>query len=675
MSETRDPSPSTCLPMTRSEMDARGWDALDVLLVTGDAYVDHPAFGIAIIGRVLEAAGYRVGIVSRPDWKAPDGRLTDMGRPRLFAGVSSGCVDSMLSLYTAARRPRRDDPYAPGGEAGGLPRRAVIVYANLVRQAFPGLPVVIGGVEASLRRLAHYDYWSDSVRRSILFDAKADLLVHGMGEQSIVEIARRLDQGLPLDDIAGTARAVRAEDLPADAVRLPSFDQVRDDKAAFMDATKTMDANTNPLCADALAQEQTAGRYCLVHPPAPPLATAQMDAVYDLPFTRRAHPSYEQPIPALEPVRFSITVVRGCFGGCAFCSLGLHQGKIIQSRSQESVLREARRLTADPDFRGTITDLGGPTANMYMLGCRSDEAARRCRRPSCLAPSLCGNLQTNHRQQIELLRAVQALPGVRHVFISSGVRHDLALMDLRYLEALVKHHVSGHLKIAPEHVLDQVLTQMRKPPVATYDAFREHFERLSRQVGKQQYLLPYLMAGHPGMDAEAMKELEIQLRQRNMWAEQAQEFLPSPMTMSTAMYHTGLDPATGRPLSVPRSDRQRREEKDLLTRAPGRQGGGGPSTPARAEDRTRSASSRPPRPTRPAGDATRSPEGRGRPTEAEGRGRPTEAEGRRRPTEAEGRGPSRPSRGSGATRRTDEKPLHPPRGGRKIGRKQRRKRQ
>mgnify|MGYP000094313889 CR=1 FL=1 len=551
--------------MTRDEMAARGWEELDVLLVSGDAYVDHPSFGVALLARLLEAEGYRVGVVAQPRWDSTDD-VARMGRPRLFAGVTAGAVDSMLARYTAARKTRRDDPYSPAGRAGMRPTRATIVYTNLVQRAFPGLPVVIGGLEASLRRLAHYDYWDNAVRRSLLLDSKASLLVYGMAERQIVEIARRLRAGESLSGIRGAAQiAPHAEALPAGAVRLPSFEQVASDKRAFMEMTREAERQANPCCAAPLAQAH-GGRWLVVHPPAEPLSTAEMDRLYELPFARRAHPFYREPIPALDPVEFSITVVRGCFGGCAFCTLGLHQGKIIQSRSEASVLREARALIASPRFRGTITDLGGPTANMYALGCANPAAQRLCRRPSCLWPDVCRNLGADHGAQIRLLRAVRRLPGVKHVFISSGVRHDLALLDLQYVEELVAHHVSGHLKVAPEHVSEDVLRLMRKPSFERYDEFQRHFDRVSQRARKKQYLLPYLIAGHPGASAESAQELAQELRRRGLRVEQAQEFLPIPMTVSTAQYYTGLNPETLEPIPVPQAAAARRE-KNVITKA------------------------------------------------------------------------------------------------------------
>lgn len=549
--------------MTRDEMERRGWDAVDVLFITGDAYVDHPAFGVALLARLLEDEGYRVGVVAQPDWKSPDD-VARLGRPRLFVGVTAGCVDSMIANYTAARRLRRDDSYSPDGRAGLRPNRATIVYSNLARQAFPGIPVVLGGLEASLRRLAHYDYWSDSVRRSVLFDSKASLLVHGMGERQVVEIARVVDAGESLSGIRGTAEAIRPDDIPDDAVRLPSFEEVKDDKRAFMEMAVEAERQMNACCASPLVQAH-GDRLALVHPPAAPLSTEEMDRLYDLPFTRGPHPTYDNPIPGIKTVENSIAVVRGCFGGCAFCALGVHQGKTIQSRSEASVIREATALTKSKSFRGTISDLGGPTANMYMLGCGNPEAEKACRRPSCLTPTVCQNLKTDHSAQIRLLRAVRNLPGVKHVFIGSGVRHDLAMLDLDYVEELVAHHVSGQLKVAPEHAAPDVLRLMRKPSFDSYDAFKKRFDEASRRAGKEQYLIPYLIAGHPGADGKAVGELKETLAKRRLRVDQAQEFIPAPMTMSTAQYYTGLDPKTMEPIHVPKRDRDRRAEKDVIT--------------------------------------------------------------------------------------------------------------
>ncbi len=549
--------------MSRAEMAKRGWDELDVLFVSGDAYIDHPAFGVPLLARLLEAEGYRVGILAQPDWKNREA-FQAMGRPRLFAAVSSGAMDSMVNHYTAARKIRRNDAYTPGGKSGARPNRAVIAYTAALKGAFKGLPVVIGGIEASLRRLAHYDYWDDAVRRSVLIDSKADLLIYGMGERPLLEIARRCADGetpAAMTEVPGTARVT--SHLPEGALELPSFDEVSSDRGAYGLAFRLASQEINPHSARTLAQEH-AGRWVVVHPPALPLSSEELDRIYALPFTRRSHPSYAEPIPALEQVRFSITTHRGCFGGCAFCAITHHQGKTIQSRSEESVLAEAESFVQDPRFRGTISDVGGPTANMYGLSCSSDEARARCRRPGCLYPTPCKHLATSGRRAARLLNALKRSPGVRHVFVASGVRYDLLEHQQEYFEALLAHHVGGLLKVAPESVSEKVTRVMRKPGPAAFEAFLHLFRAESRRLGRRQGIVPYFISAHPGCTLEDMVEVALFLRRNDLRVEQVQEFTPTPGTLATCIYHTGRDPFTGEALHVPRSEREKRLQKALL---------------------------------------------------------------------------------------------------------------
>ncbi len=545
------------LPMSKKEMAGLGWDRCDVILVTGDAYVDHPSFGTAVIGRWLERHGYRVGVIAQPDWRTPE-PFAALGAPRLFFGVTSGNIDSMLHHYTANRKLRRDDPYSPGGRHGLRPNRAVIAYCNRLRQSFPGAPLVIGGIEASLRRLAHYDYWDDAVRRSVLFDSKADLLVYGMGERQVLEIAGRAAAGegvAGMVDIRGTAAVLDGKDF--ESLRrsgrkfreLPSYEEVGGSAEAFNLAARTALLEADPVSGKALVQKH-GDRFLLANPPSKPLSTAELDAVHDLPYQRRAHPSYREPVPALETVKWSIISHRGCYGGCSFCTLYFHQGPVVQSRSINSIVREAERLASSPGFRGTITDIGGPTANMYGTGCGSHPRKKGCRRRSCLAPEPCPNLNAGQSQSLRLWRAVAKVPGVRRVLVASGVRHDLALMDGRYLRELVREHTGGHLKVAPEHSSARVLRLMSKPDFAVFLEFLGEFRRLS---AREQYLVPYLISSHPGCTLEDMRELRSLLARHRLAVEQVQDFIPLPMTLSAAMYRTGADPFTGEDVFVERS--------------------------------------------------------------------------------------------------------------------------
>ena len=510
------PSVRPPLPMTRAEMDSRGWDAVDIVLVSGDAYVDHPAFAMGILGRVLEAAGYRVAILAQPDWRSAEPWRT-FGRPRLFFGISAGNMDSMINHYTANKKVRNDDAYSPGGRIGLRPDRATMPYCQRAREAFPGVPVIAGGVEASLRRLAHYDYWSDTVKRSIVLDAKADLVAFGMGEQAIIEIARRLAAGetvRDLRDLRGIAYALGARETPpADAIVLPSYDDVKTDKYAFAKATRIIHQETNPLNAKALVQFHDR-QAVVANPPRLPISQDDMDRIYGLPYTRRSHPSYgSEKIPAFETVKDSVTIMRGCFGGCTFCSITAHQGRIIQSRSQESILGELKQMGQDPDFSGIVSDIGGPTANMYQMKCTKPEVEAVCKRLSCVHPKVCKLLGTDHGPLVTLMKESREVPGIRKVLVASGIRTDLAQLSPEYMEQLAAHHVGGHLKVAPEHADSDVLKRMKKPEIADFGGFADQFKRASTEAGKpKQYLVPYFIASHPGSDLHAMIDLALFLK-------------------------------------------------------------------------------------------------------------------------------------------------------------------
>lgn len=554
------------LPLSRQEADDLGIDQFDIILISGDAYVDHPAFGTAIIGRALWDAGYTVGIVAQPDWKKDDDFLS-LGGPRLFFGVSSGNVDSLVDNYTPNLKRRSDDVYSPGG----LPRRpdrATIVYADRVHALFPGIPIILGGIEASLRRFAHYDYWSDSVRQSILADAPADMIVFGMGERPLNDVAKRLDMGesiREIGDVPGTAVKMsvgswRSSDQSR-YLAIPGYPEVSKDKRLYAEAFRLHYQEQDPFHGQTVVQPHPK-TVVVQNKPAMPLSTEDLDHIYELPYTRQAHPSYKKPVPALEPVKFSITSHRGCFGSCSFCALTHHQGRIIQSRSIESLVREAARLTRMLDFRGTIQDIGGPTANMYGLGCKLWAKQGACKDKLCSAD--CPSMNADHKKQIEMLRKIRALPGVKHVFIGSGIRHDLAMADSSgYLRELCAHHVSGHLKIAPEHISPRVTACMHKPPVDVLEAFRKEFDACNRDLKREQYILPYLMSGHPGCTIQDMVELAEYLRDNHLYTEQVQDFTPTPMTISTAMYYTGLDPFTMKEVHVPKG-REKKIQRALL---------------------------------------------------------------------------------------------------------------
>lgn len=567
------------LPTTREEMLARGWDELDVLIVTGDAYVDHPAFGPVLIARFLEGRGYRVGVIAQPRWDTPSD-IARMGRPRLYVGVSAGNLDSMLNKLTAQKKVRSEDQYSPGGRANLRPNRASIVYANLCRQAFPGVPVVLGGIEASLRRIAHYDYWSDRVRRSILLDAKADLLVFGMGERPAWEIARRLAAGErveDLTDIRGTAHVKKNrrawEPVAADASRfvrdrkvvvLPSYEEVLADKEAFARMSRAFQYETNPHNGRPLLQPH-GDEAVYFNSPALPLAEEEMDGLYDLPFVRAPHPSYAgERIPAFDTVKHSIVTMRGCFGGCTFCSITEHEGRVIQSRSEASVLREVRELSRTPGWSGVLTDLGGPTANMYKMACKDERTESACRRLSCVHPGICENLVTDHGPLLSLMRAVRGAEGIKRVFIASGVRYDLAGRSPEFIKELAEHHTGGQLSVAPEHNNPRVLDKMKKPGIETYERFAQAFCQASEEVGKEQYLVPYFITGHPGSTLKDTVDLALYLKKNGMRPRQVQDFIPTPMAVATTMFYTGLDPMTNEPVYTARELREKRMMKALV---------------------------------------------------------------------------------------------------------------
>ncbi len=552
------------LPMTPEE--AR--EPLDVVLITGDAYVDHPAWGVAAIGRWLQDHGFSVGIIAQPDWTDVEA-FRVLGRPRLFFGVTAGNMDTMVNRYTASRRIRAKDAYAPGGRAGLRPDRATIPYTGRARQAYPGVPVVVGGVEASLRRLVHYDFWQDRLRGSILLDAKADLLVHGMGERTILEIAHRLRAGRSIRecrDLPGTACALGAKDpVPVGdhVVELPSLEACRSDSRLLNRVTLLMYRESNPHCGRILTQRH-GSRVVVANPPAVPLETAELDRLHELPFTWRAHPCYREPIPALASIAGSVTVNRGCSGGCSFCALTIHQGKDVTSRSTESVLRELRSMKKRPGFKGIVTDLGGPTANMFHMKCTSEAANRLCRRVSCLHPVRCKHYGTDHAPYLSLLRQARSLPGIRRVFVNSGIRYDLADLDDEFVEELAAHHVQGQLSVAPEHAAAGALQQMRKPDIRYFTRFMERFEAANRKAGKDQYLVPYFQCAHPGVGPEETIELALYMKRHGLRPRQVQMFMPTPATLATAMFVTGIDPYTKRPVQVARGGRERSRQRALL---------------------------------------------------------------------------------------------------------------
>ena len=566
------------LVASAEEITAAGWDQPDIVLVSGDAVVDHPSFAAAILARSLLAEGFRVAILSQPDWRSAD-PWRAMGRPRLFYGVSAGNMDSMINHYTANRKRRNADAYSPGGRIGLRPDRPTAVYAQRCREAFKGVPVVAGGVEASLRRIAHFDYWSDKVMPSILVPSKADLLVFGMGESAALEIARRLDAGetiRDLRDLRGVAYLLgRNEELADHAfegasdgrtLELPSFETIREDRVAFARMTRVFHEETNPLNARRLVQAH-GDRRVVLNPPGLPLSTEVLDALHELPYTRAPHSRHAgegDAIPAWQTIRDSVQIMRGCFGGCTFCSITMHQGRAIQSRSHESVLREVEEIARRPGFSGHLSDLGGPTANMYAMRCGSPAAEAVCRRPSCVHPKICRLLVTAHGPVLDLMRAARAVPGVDKVHVASGIRMDLAAGEDAYLDDLATHHVGGHLKVAPEHASEGVLRAMKKPDTGSFDRFAEGFERASKRAGKEQYLVPYFIASHPGCGVDEMIELAVFLKQRGYRPRQVQDFIPAPMDVATCMHHTGLDPYTMKPVKTVRRLRDREVQRALL---------------------------------------------------------------------------------------------------------------
>jgi len=629
-------TPAPFLPMSREEMDALGWDSCDVILVTGDAYVDHPSFGMAVIGRTLEAQGFRVGIIAQPDWNSADD-FQKLGRPNLYFGVTGGNMDSMVNRYTSERRLRSDDAYTPGGEGGKRPDRAVIVYSQRCREAFKDVPIVIGGIEASLRRIAHFDYWQEKVRRSVLPDSKADILLFGNAERAIVELTHRLAAGEAIGDITDLrGTAVMRHAVPADytlidsseidqpgeihpepspyqdttktsacadqqsqgdpataeqpqqpqvlkferrprgldrgltAVRLPSFEQVKADPVLYAHASRILHLESNPGNARALVQ-QHGDRELWVNPPPVPLRTPELDGVFELPYQRVPHPVYgDARIPAYEMIRFSINIMRGCFGGCSFCSITEHEGRIIQNRSEQSILNEIETIRDTvPGFTGNISDLGGPTANMWRLACKDPEIESSCRRLSCVYPGICKNLNTDQMPLVRLYRKARALPGVKRVFIASGLRYDIAVETPEYVKELVSHHVGGYLKIAPEHTESGPLSKMMKPGMGTYDRFKAMFDKYSKEAGKEQYLIPYFIAAHPGTTDEDMLNLALWLKHNGFRADQVQAFLPSPMALATTMWHSGKNPLKrirrdSEEVFSPKGGRQRRLHKAFL---------------------------------------------------------------------------------------------------------------
>ena len=558
------------LPISKKDMKKRGWEQCDFVYVIGDAYVDHSSFGPAIISRHLEANGYKVGIISQPDWK-DDASITKLGEPRLAFLVCAGNMDSMVNHYTVAKKRRHTDAYSPGGVAGKRPNHAAVVYGNLVRRTFKKTPLVLGGIEASLRRLAHYDYWSDSLKRSILLDSGADLISYGMGERSIVEIADALAAGIPVEDVTyvnGTVYRTRSLEHVYDAVELPSFEEMAKDKRAYARSFAVQYQNSDPFTGKRLVEAYPHDVYVVQNPPAAPLTTEEMDAVYRLPYARTYHPSYEADggVPAIKEVKFSLMSNRGCFGECSFCALTFHQGRIVQARSHESLLEEARQLIEDPDFKGYIHDVGGPTANFRHPACAKQLKHGACAHKSCLFPKPCRQLDADESDYVALLRKLRALPGVKKVFVRSGIRFDYLLADEsdEFLRELCEHHVSGQLKVAPEHVSDTVLSVMGKPEHAVYERFRNAYARMNERLGKDQYLVPYLMSSHPGSGLREAVELAEYCRDLGYMPEQVQDFYPTPSTMSTVMYFTGVDPRTMKRVYVPKDAHEKALQRALI---------------------------------------------------------------------------------------------------------------
>ena len=562
---TREYRLSDFLPTTKKEMEIRRWDSVDVILFSADAYVDHPSFGAAVIGRVIEAAGFRVAIVPQPDWHGDFRDFKKLGRPRLFFGIAPGCMDSMVNKYTANRRLRSEDAYSPDGRHDMRPEYPTIVYTQILKQFYPDVPVILGGIEASMRRLTHYDYWQDRLRPCILCDSHADMIIYGMGERPVLELCRRLDEGTPITDITDIPQTVylaRKGSLRnmADTanIRLHSHETCLQDKRAEADNYRHIEEESNKMHASRLLQD-VGDDTVVVNPPYPPMTTEELDASFDLPYTRLPHPKYKgKRIPAYEMIKFSVNIHRGCFGGCAFCTISAHQGKFITCRSKESILREVEKVAEMPDFKGNLSDLGGPSANMYGMGGRNKKACERCARPSCIHPAVCPNLNTDHSALIDIYRSVDALPYIRRSYIGSGVRYDLLLHRSKdetvnraadeYTRELIKSHVSGRLKVAPEHVADPVLELMRKPPFQQFRDFKRVFDRINRECGLRQQIIPYFISSHPGCREEDMAELAVITKSLDFQLEQVQDFTPTPMTISTEAWYTGYDPYTLRPV-------------------------------------------------------------------------------------------------------------------------------
>ena len=558
------------LPVTKKEMKQRGWEQVDFAYITGDAYVDHPSFGTAIISRLLESRGYKVGIIPQPDWRKKES-IQVFGEPRLGFLVSAGNMDSMVNHYTVSKKHRQKDSYSPGGQMGLRPDRAVIVYSNLIRQTYKKTPIILGGIEASLRRLAHYDYWENKVKHSVLLDSGADMISYGMGEHSIIEIADALASGLPVEEltyIAGTVFKCRDLSRVYDPIILPSYEEVKVNKKVYADSFAIQYQNTDQFSARPMAESYGTKGYIIQNPPALPLTQEEMDDVYALPYTEKVHPMYEKlgGIPALEEIKFSLTSNRGCFGGCNFCALTFHQGRILQTRSHESLIEEATRMTNDPEFKGYIHDVGGPTADFRQPSCQKQLTKGVCKNKQCLFPTPCKNLTVDHSDYVSLLRKLRKIPGVKKVFIRSGIRFDYVVADKSdaFLEELCRYHVSGQLKVAPEHVSDDVLTLMGKPENSVYQEFVKKYNKMNQKIHKDQYLVPYLMSSHPGSRMKDAVELAEHIRDLGYMPEQVQDFYPTPSTISTCMYYTGVDPRTMQPVYVPKNPHEKAMQRALI---------------------------------------------------------------------------------------------------------------
>lgn len=558
------------LPLCRRDMEERGWEQVDFVYISGDAYVDHPSFGHAIITRHLEAHGYKVGVIAQPDWKDRSS-VTEYGRPRLGFLISAGNMDSMVNHYSVSKKRRKTDAYTPGGVMGKRPDRAATVYSNLVRQTYKDVPIILGGIEASLRRMAHYDYWSDRLKRSVLLDSGADIISYGMGERSVLEIADALDAGIDVKDltfIAGTVFKARSLDSVYEPVILPAYEELTQDKLAYARSFYIQYCNTDPIAGKCLAEPYGEHLFVVQNPPAKPLSQEEMDDIYAYPYMRTYHPSYEKDggVPAISEVKFSLVSNRGCFGGCSFCALAFHQGRILQTRSHESLIREAQSMTEEPDFKGYIHDVGGPTANFRMPSCKKQLEHGVCSHRQCLFPEPCRNLTADHRDYVALLRKLRKIPGVKKVFIRSGIRFDYVMADPddTFLRELCAYHVSGQLKVAPEHISDAVLARMGKPENKVYQAFVKKYQKINRELGKDQYLVPYLMSSHPGSTMKEAVKLAEYLRDLGYMPEQVQDFYPTPSTISTCMYYTGVDPRNMKPVYVPKNPHEKAMQRALI---------------------------------------------------------------------------------------------------------------